>query len=90
MFHKIKSIKALPDYCLFVHFENDETKQYDIKILAKELKQFNALFYIPSLFEQVKIDTGGYGISWNDEIDLACNELYYNGVPLQSADNCSP
>ena len=80
MFQKIKSIKPLPDYCLFVHFENDEIKQYDIKKLAKELEQFNALFYIPGLFEQVKIDSGGYGIFWNDELDLACNELYYNGV----------
>ena len=84
MFHKIISIKPLPDYCLLVHFENDEIKQYDVKKLAKELEQFNDLFYIPSLFEQVKVDSGGYGIFWNDEIDLACNELYYNGVSLEN------
>jgi hypothetical protein len=28
------------------------------------------------LFEQVKVDSGGFGISWNDDIDLSCNELY--------------
>ena len=38
--------------------------------------------YIPGLFEQVKVDSGGYGISWNDELDLSCNELYYNGVTV--------
>ncbi|WP_199647569.1 DUF2442 domain-containing protein [Peptoclostridium sp. AF21-18] len=27
----------------------------------------------------MKIDTGGYGIIWNDDIDLSCNELYENG-----------
>ncbi|MCC8073433.1 MAG: hypothetical protein LIO62_04840, partial [Clostridiales bacterium] len=23
---------------------------------------------------------GGYGISWNDELDISCNELYEQGV----------
>lgn len=34
------------------------------------------------LSEQVKVDVGGYGISWNDEIDLSCDELYDNGVKM--------
>ncbi len=29
--------------------------------------------------EQVKVDAGVYGISWNDDIDLSCEELYQNG-----------
>lgn len=79
MFHKVKEIKALPDYFLFVKFENNEEKQYNVKSLVNELEPFKALLYIPGLFEQVKVDSGGYGISWNDELDLACDELYYNG-----------
>ena len=23
--------------------------------------------------------TGGYGVSWNDDLDLACDALYHNG-----------
>ena len=80
MFHKIKTIKYLPDYSLLIHFENEETKQYNVKPLVNELEPFKALMYVPGLFEQVKVDPGGYGISWNDEIDLSCNELYYNGT----------
>jgi len=80
MFHKIKTINPLPDYTLLVEFENKEKKQYCIKNLTNEIAAFKALFFIPGLFEQVKVDVGGYGISWNDEIDLSCNELYYNGV----------
>lgn len=83
MFHKIKSIKPLPDYCLLVQFENGKKKQYDIKKLVNELEPFNDLIYISGLFEQVKVDTKGYGISWNDEIDLACDELYNNGVIVE-------
>ena len=35
------------------------------------------------LFDRVRVDTGGYGISWNDDIDLSCDELYWNGRPVQ-------
>lgn len=34
---------------------------------------------INGLFQQVKVDAGGFGISWNDEIDLASEELRING-----------
>lgn len=33
----------------------------------------------PALFAEVEVDTGGYGIVWNDELDLSCDELYENG-----------
>jgi len=79
MFHKVKMVNPLPDYSLLVQFENEEKKQYNIKHLVNELEAFKVLMYIPGLFEQVKVDVGGYGISWNDDIDLACDELYYNG-----------
>ncbi len=32
-----------------------------------------------TLFETVKVDVGGYGIVWNDELDISCDELYANG-----------
>ena len=79
MFHKVKMIKPLPDYSLLVQFENEETKLYYIKHLVNEIDAFKMLMYVPGLFEQVKVDSGGYGVSWNDEIDLSCNELYFNG-----------
>jgi len=82
MFHKVRIINPLPNYSLLVQFENEEKRQYDIRRLVDEQDVFKALFYIPGLFEQVKVDSGGYGISWNDELDLSCNELYYNGIPI--------
>ena len=30
------------------------------------------------------VDTGGYGVSWNDDLDLACDELYQNGSEIGS------
>ena len=58
---------------------NEEVKEYNIGHLFDKKYDFKVLSNITSLFEQVKIDTGGYGISWNDDLDLSCNELYFNG-----------
>jgi hypothetical protein len=80
MFHKVQSVKPLPEYCLFVQFVSGENNKYDLKPLFNHWKAFHALTYIEGLFEQVKVDIGGYGISWNNDIDLSCDELFDNGI----------
>lgn len=80
MFCKVKDVKPLEKYKLLVIFTNGEIKTYDVKPLFDKWESFKDLIYINGLFQQVKVDAGGYGISWNDDIDLSCNELYYNGV----------
>lgn len=80
MFYKVKEVKPLEKYKLLVTFVNGEVKEYDVNPLFEKWESFKDLLYINGLFQQVKIDAGGYGISWNDDIDLSCNELYYNGV----------
>ena len=82
MFYKIKTVTPLPGYILSVAFDNGEQKEYDVKPLIGKWDVFSALVDINGLFEQVKVDAGGYGVSWNDDIDLSCNELYDNGVSL--------
>ena len=64
---------------LLVHFMNGVYKQYDVKPLFQKWEAFKALASTKGLFDQVHVDAGGYGISWNDDIDLSCNELYNNG-----------
>ena len=34
------------------------------------------------LFSSVETDIGGYGIIWNDEIDISCDELFKNGATV--------
>ena len=80
MFYKIKDVKPLNDFRLLVTFENNEIKEYDVKPLFDKWAVFKDLISINGLFKQVKVDVGGYGISWNDEIDISCNELYFNGI----------
>lgn len=83
MFHKIKEIKPLKRYVLLATFQDGTVKMYDVGHLFDEIEIFNALKEIPCLFERVKVDIGGCGISWNDEIDLSCDEFWDNGVPYE-------
>jgi hypothetical protein len=40
------------------------------------------LLRTPALFRAVRVDLGGYGVSWNDQIDLSEDELWTNGRPV--------
>jgi hypothetical protein len=57
-------------------------KVYDCKPLLKE-EPFK-LLQNENFFKRVKVDSGGYGISWNDDIDLAESELWLKGVSVNT------
>ena len=80
MFHKVKCVNALPEYKLSVQFAEGITKVYDVKPLLNKHPAFQFLKDNPELFTKVKVDKGGYGIVWNDDLDLSCNELFTNGI----------
>ena len=84
MFHKIRSVFPLPDYVLLLHFSNGTAKLYDMKHLIQEMDAFADLRSVPDLFEQASVDNGGYGVSWNDDIDIDCEELWVNGNIVQT------
>ena len=84
MFHKIKNVSALPDCKLSVQFSEGITKIYDVKPLFERIPCFAALKEHPELFASVYVDVGGYGIVWNDELDLSCDELWDNGTQVQT------
>ncbi len=79
MFNKIKRIELLPDFIIKAEFVCNVQKLYDIKALFDKHKAFNPLREIKGLFAQAHIDCGGYGIAWNDDIDIDANEIWYNG-----------
>ncbi|MCC8126733.1 MAG: DUF2442 domain-containing protein [Clostridiales bacterium] len=63
-------------------FVTGECKRYNVTPLLEKWDVFKSLSDVAGLFEQVKVDVGGYGISWNDDIDLSCNELWENGTTV--------
>lgn len=85
MFYKVQTVKPLSDYRLLVEFQNGECKNYDVQPLFTKWVSFKQLATVEGLFPQVEVDAGGYGISWNNELDLSCNELYYNGTEAETA-----
>ncbi|MEW6709567.1 MAG: DUF2442 domain-containing protein [Candidatus Riflebacteria bacterium] len=83
MFYRVKSVEPMPEFILFVTFENDIVKQYNVKPLIKKFEPFQIFLTTPTLFNCVRVDQGGYGIVWNDELDISCNELWNNGRPCR-------
>ena len=84
MFHKMRAVHTLSDYRLYIQFSEGLTKIYDVKLLFTKWAAFKRLENEPELFNDVAVDTGGYGIVWNDELDLSCDELYENGKTIKT------
>ncbi len=74
---KVKSVKLLADGRLVITFVNGLEKVYDCNQLL-HLEMFQSLKN-DVFFKSVKVDAGGYGISWNDDVDLSEYELWVNG-----------
>ena len=81
MFHKITGVTALSDFILRVQFTEGATMLYDLKPLIDAYPIFAPLRDHPELYHSVTVDTGGYGTVWND--DIACDELFDNGKPIE-------
>ncbi len=92
---RILSVQPLENTRLRVMFVNGADRFYDCPpLLSREVFQLlrNEVF-----FKAVKVDAGGYGISWSDEADLSEYALWTNGVdmppflPLSALDtlNCA-
>lgn len=84
MFHKVKSVNAIPNHKLRVQFAEGITKIYDVSPLFEKHKLFLPLKDNPELFYSVETDQGGYGIIWNDDIDISCDELWENGMQVDT------
>ena len=80
---RVQSVQPLKDRRLLVKFVNGVEKIYDCNPLL-HLEMFQ-LLRNEAFFKSVRVDLGGYGISWNDDVDLSEYELWVNGKELASA-----
>lgn len=81
LFHKVSTVHPLPDFRLLVGFKNGETKEYDVKQCFDRWPIFKTFQSQQNDFYKVGADPDGFGVIWNEDIDLGCNELYNNGTP---------
>jgi hypothetical protein len=74
---RVTSVKPLTCKRLQVIFAGGKIKIYDCRGLIDN-EAFRPLAS-EAVFRNVHVDPFGYGIMWNDEIDLAESELWLNG-----------
>ncbi len=80
---KILSVQALENKKLLVKFVDGTEKIYDCTpLLSMEMFQ---VLKNDAFFKSVRVDSGGYGVSWNDYADLSEYELWTNGVEVVMA-----
>jgi len=84
MFHKIRNVAATEDFVLIVQFSEGVTKRYDLNPLFEKIPVFKILQQSADLYYSVEVDVGGYGIIWNDDLDLSCDELWDNGEVVKT------
>lgn len=77
MFHKAVDLKLLSGTALEVTFQDGRVKQYDMLTLFDKYPQLRAL-QDPVLFQAGRL-MGGYGIVWNDELDVDAETIYQDG-----------
>lgn len=78
----VKSIRPTDDYELIILFTNGETRRFDFKPLL-DVPCYQPLKNL-ELFRRVYIECGT--AAWNDDIDIAPETLYENGVLLSDSE----
>lgn len=82
MFPRIKELKPLNNYTLYVVFDDDKKVYYDVKEDIRTLKSYEDLENIYGLFMQAKLDQSRTCVYWTDYIDLASDTIYEYGKTI--------
>ena len=89
MTHKIKSVQPMKNFTLLVCFQNGIEKQYDMSKVISMFPQFSVLEKDHELYEKVYVDVGGYGIAWNDDLDMDAEEIWEEGIETGKIEDAS-
>jgi hypothetical protein len=81
VFHRISTVSLVEPFRLRAVFVDGAEKEYDLR-RWEHRPEFSLLFRHPALQKAVRVEPGGYGVSWNDNIDLSAEEIYGNGIDV--------
>jgi hypothetical protein len=75
-------LSATPEqgHYLVVLFSNGKRRRYDINRLTSR-EMFSPLKN-PAFFKNVVVESGGYAVSWNVDIDISEYELWQHGEEM--------
>jgi len=77
---RIVAARAIGNSTLVIEFDNQEIKEYDTSQLFS--KPMFAPLQNPGFFKNFSLEPGGYGIVWNEDVDISEYELWANGVSV--------
>lgn len=79
---RIHKAIAVEEFTLLVEFTNKAVKPYDIHRLLH--RPMFAPLCQPAFFKSFQIAKGGYGLVWNEDIDISEYELWQNGTFVEN------
>jgi hypothetical protein len=74
------AVTAMTGHVLRVRFANGDVRDYDFTPHLA-LRMFDELKNESVFRSAVKVDSGGFGLSWSDDMDIAASEIWLNGSP---------
>lgn len=80
MIIRIKNVRPLDNYILYVEFDDNRCVEYDMNEDINTLPEYDSLRNITGLWQMVKLDESRTCVFWNDKIDLPSDILYEYGV----------
>ena len=79
MFMQALSVRFLEDVTLEVTFQDGKVVRYDMSRLFSKYPQLEELKRNRNLFLSGHLDVGGYGVIWNDDLDVDATSIYECG-----------
>ena len=80
MHHIATRVKFLDKVIVECCFNDGKIYRYDISNMFEKYPQFIELEKNRRLFESGCLSPGGFGLIWNDELDLDCSSIYEYGT----------
>jgi hypothetical protein len=79
MIPRIKTLKPMDNFQLYVEFDDGCKVIYDVKEDIRDIAVFKRLESENGLFSMVNLDTSRTCVYWDDELDLASDSIYEYG-----------
>ena len=76
---KIEDVVPLRNCCLLVFFRDGTIRKCDLSAYFEKEKRFSILAKRPDYFARVQIQTGGFGVQWDENLTVSDSTLYKMG-----------
>lgn len=86
MFMKALEVRFLEDVTLELTFQDGKIIRYDMARLFSKYPQLEELRRNRDLFLSGHLDVGGYGVIWNDDLDIDATSVYECGEVVGHAE----